>query len=857
MVKLFDDAAVKAGVVVSVSSGDAGTASTIGSPATDPNLISVGASTQFQAYAQANLSGARYFASKGWLSDNISAISSSGYSESGGTVDLVAPGDSSWDSCTANTAKYADCTNFLGRPERHRAAGGTSESAPFVSGAAALVFQAFRSAHHGANPTPAQVKRILLSTATDLGTPAQDQGAGLLNSYRAVQLARSYGAGQADRGDDREFGRAAHQPDPAGRHQELEGHADQRGRDGAGGDGQRPDARPGQHLLRQRQRHAEQLVQQPVHRPLRRRPDNYATFKFRVPAGQGRLNVAIAYDAEQETVSSAPTVTLFDPQGRIAANSLPQGVSNFGNTDVRAPAAGLWTAVVSSPTSGGNGGFAGKVTWQATTQKYRSFGSVSPSSLTLGPGKSGSFVLSVKAPAAPGDLAGSVLLHASAGGLTTIPVVVRSLINPSGERHVHRHAHRRQRARRALGTSDFYQFDVPAGTPALQAEFALAEQPRRGQPGQRLPGGTGRRGAGLRAELHDHQRAARQDQPDARPRAWSPRRRAGGRWSWRSPRPPRAWPCPPRSPGRSRFAAAATLVPQTPLPQGTELTPGKPLTIPVTITNTSNAPQDYYLDPRLSMASTVKLTPFVFGKAAPFAAGLDQDAAADAVRHDHVDVLRAERRLVDRAAADLQRAGDDRPGNRWATATRRSGRAACPRGRRAARRSASRYAPAGGALASGIWVPAPTECGPYQSAGAVRRRHRRAVGDDGRVRQRRRRADRRLRAARDQPGGRQLGGGQGRRAAAGQVGHGQRHVQRCRRARRPASGTGTLYLDTLQGGSRPIGQVSRRPGDRAALLLRRPGRVRRGRRVSDVARRLSAGEPPTATTATGGSPFPE
>ncbi len=120
------------------------------------------------------------------------SLSSGGVTQGGRVPDLAAPGDLGWALCTPDLELYEECTNDAGDPSPIQNFGGTSQSSPLVAGAAALVIQAYESTHHGVRPAPALVKRLLTSTAQDLGHPAYEQGAGLLNSLAAVRAAASW-----------------------------------------------------------------------------------------------------------------------------------------------------------------------------------------------------------------------------------------------------------------------------------------------------------------------------------------------------------------------------------------------------------------------------------------------------------------------------------------------------------------------------------------------------------------------------------------------------------------------------------------------------------------------------------------
>jgi len=172
-----DNAAVAAGVTVVASAGDNGESGTMNAPAMDPNIISAAGTDSLRLVATDD-------GYSKYVSNNISALSSGGTAPTNRLPDLSAP---SWYGGEAACAEgVGGCPT--GNPTESMR--GTSESAPLIAGAAADVIQAYRDTHNGASPTPAMVKDILTSTATDIDAPADEGGSGLLNVYAAVRAAQ-------------------------------------------------------------------------------------------------------------------------------------------------------------------------------------------------------------------------------------------------------------------------------------------------------------------------------------------------------------------------------------------------------------------------------------------------------------------------------------------------------------------------------------------------------------------------------------------------------------------------------------------------------------------------------------------
>jgi hypothetical protein len=479
-VRIADDDAVAAGVTVVTSSGDSGVTSTTGSPATDPNVISVGASTTFRMYQQNTYGGINATtpnATNGtWINNNISGLSSGGFSQSGdSTVDLVAPGDLNWIDCSTNT-----CTDENGNPSGITFSGGTSEASPLTAGAAADVIQAYRKTHGGTSPTPALVKQILMSTASDIDAPAEQQGAGLLNIGAAVKEAESVNGGWGHHGgllvSPNQINLTQHHasgPQPV--------HITNTGSHWT-------DVNLSTRTLSHKVgSQSGSFCLNPSSTNISCGPPTANSFviwsgftevyqeeTFTVPSTHtpSRLNFTANYPYTGQT--SLLHVALYDPSGAYAGYSLPQGLANYANIQVSDPKPGTWTAVFFTvQNSTGNVGTSGNIQWQADTWTYGHGGHIFPSTLHIPPGATRTALFLPSPSNDPGDVADSIVLNSSDGTTNTVPVTVRTLVDTSWGGGTFKGVLTGGNGRGNPSQTNTYAFDVPRGQQDIDASVNL------------------------------------------------------------------------------------------------------------------------------------------------------------------------------------------------------------------------------------------------------------------------------------------------------------------------------------------------------------------------------------------------
>ena len=590
LIRQADQAAIEAGTTVVTSSGDAGPTNTIGSPSTDPQVISAGATTTFRTYAQAGIANYSAIGATGWVNNNMSALSSGGITEGVKSPDLVAPGDLNWALNNSRKGVYNAGIN-----------GGTSEAAPLTAGTAALVIQAYRQTHGGASPTPAQVKQIITSTTDDLGHPGYQQGTGLLDSYRAVQAAMSVKT-------------AAGAPKATGNTlltsvDQLNATAtperDERFRLGVTNTGQSTQtvklsgrALGAYHPVSSTTVTLGSSVGEHFNGV------NAQKVTFKVAPGASRLQA----DISAPTNDSSLDVTLLDPLGQLEAYSLPQGGGNHGAVDVRYPAFGTWTAIITDYPAA-SGGYDGPVRFQASTATYASFGQVSPSTITLAPGASRTVTVSARTPSAPGDQSAALVLSAPFGRQTSVPINLRSLVPLGGGSGTFSTPVTGGNGRGgAPAVTKFYQFDVRAKQPALDVQTTASAgavdnynlflvDPS----GETVGHASNRLVVGM-----DSSGPVTVIERGARAHVLNP---APGRWTLVAAfaNPVAGTALSTTFSGTVRLAAIKTVATGVPDSARTTLPAGKARVAKVTVRNDGTAPETYFVDPRLNSSTTIQL----------------------------------------------------------------------------------------------------------------------------------------------------------------------------------------------------------------------------------------------------------
>jgi hypothetical protein len=481
-----DNAAVAAGVTVVVSAGDQGDSGTVNAPAADPNVISAAAVDNFRLVAMDD-------GFKSYVSNNMAALSSGGTAPTNRLVDLSAPG---W-----YGSEVACADGSGGCPPNYptESMRGTSESAPLIAGAAADVIQAYRDSHNGASPTPAQVKEILTSTATDIDSPADQQGSGLLDVYAAVKAAQEMpGTTQSANGSTTVVASPS-QLDLAG----TGGSATSQSVSlyNTGGS---PVKVTGSYRQIGPEFQIGKVVTENVSAPNPSLPVPEAgataasPITFTVPPHVDRLDLDMIWP--DPTNNNRLYIQLFNPSGALTQESYDDGtlatatqagtIPNTQHIEVSAPTPGRWTArilwggvdqdLALPPVAPGS--YTGTMSLKVSGQNWIT--TPASSSVVIPAHASASVPLRVAFPASPGDHPESVQFTASAPGgaspattVTSVPIARRTLIPSTGGsfQTLITSTVGRNQGGQSVGQVSTYNIDVPAGVSQLTASFQTAD----------------------------------------------------------------------------------------------------------------------------------------------------------------------------------------------------------------------------------------------------------------------------------------------------------------------------------------------------------------------------------------------
>jgi hypothetical protein len=572
-----------------------------------------------------------------------------------------------------------------------------------VAGAAALVIQAYRSTHGGATPTPALVKQILVSTASDLGAPATEQGAGLLNSYKAVEMAESIHTADGS-------------PKPVGDSVKLS--TSQLNAVGAAGTSEtwpvtvtNTGADKSLVVLSGRAIGPDEDVQtgsvtlsdttSPEFANYQGLQNNYSVIHFTVKPGQDRLDASIAYPGSPANGNNSRVrLILIDPDGRFAAHTLPQGVGNYGNADVVDPVAGTWTGVIFGDVAA-DGGTNGTIPWRVATEKYVSFGSVTPPDLTLAPGQSGTVHVTATTPASPGDASGSIVVQsapfgASDGESTSIPVTLRSMVDLADGGAFHGVLTGGNGRPPGQGQEEYYEFKVGTGVSNIIASVSLKNDAADPVGAYLISPDGDTLGYGQNTFNGAAKLSLSAATLDPVPGIWTlivdfAEPVVGNELSE---------PFGGHIVADSVNASVAGGFPDS---SKTHVTNGVALDFPVTITNNSAAPEDFFLDGRLDGYEETTLAPL--DQATDLALPLTGNPPLWLVPSETAGVTVTSSATVPVMFDMSPDAGDpDIP-------SASSGPSAL-----CADTESASYDPPDGTVASGVWDAVPDECGPYPKA---------------------------------------------------------------------------------------------------------------------------------------------